>query len=428
MSKLIRYFGYLAFVIAMLMSCSKSETPLGATGLKSIELSSTAINNIAGLNKDIVFTVTGDDGEDYTNESQLFIDGLLVNESRYAFDALGEYNVYAKLRNLESNYLRLLVIDINARELGLSEERLMKNQTLDLAIYDYEGNDLTHEATFYVNDNPISGNSFSSADAGSFEVYATYEIEGDILETDTKTFEVYVPKRYLVLEDYTGTWCGYCPGVLEAMDKVAAETEYVSIVALHKTSYSFPDPMHFDQLPILENAYDVTGYPSARLNRAEKWISPFPHAQAMVYPGQETNESIQIESRISDNQLYIDVDLIFAQATTGTEKIVVYVTEDGILSDQINYYNEDPESPYYQAGNPIPDFEHNNVLRESLTHVLGDAVGSLAAFEKGRKSYNLELSNDYNKNNLRVVVMLVNQDNEAINSRAADVGTKAEFN
>lgn len=148
----------------------------------------------------------------------------------------------------------------------------------------------------------------------------------------------------------------------------------------------------------------------------------------MVYPGQETDNSIKINSKLHGDNLTIDIDLIFENGSEAGDKLVVYLTENGILHDQINYYNEDPDSPYYGAGNPIPNFEHNNVLRESLTHVLGDEIPSLDAFEKHRFNYELNLDPEFNKDALNIVVMLVKNDNSAKNSRSSKVGTTADFN
>lgn len=415
-------------VIAFLMSCSKSETPINLSdGLKSIVLTSNANNDIAGIDVDVLFNVLGDDGEDYTNQASLYLNGEQLEGDSYSFSDIGSYDVIAELDELTSNTLSLTVIDQLTRELQLSETRLMRNQEVTFTLLDYTGENTAADATFYINDSPISGEKFQNVEPGMYEVYASYIVEGEMINSEVGEFSIYIPKRYLVLEDYTGTWCGYCPGVLEAIDQVMEETEYVSVVAIHKTSYSFADPMHFDELPTLESEFDVQGFPSARLNRKEKWIRPYPHAQAMVYPGQETDRSIRIDSKLRGDNLKIDVDVVFENGSEGSDKIVVYLTENGIIHDQINYYDDDPESPYFEAGNPIPDFEHNNVLRKSLTNVLGDAVPTLDAFERHSFNYDINLDSEYNKDALEVVVMLVNNANTAQNARTAKIETTADF-
>lgn len=420
---------YSSLSILLLLGCSKSENPINMNDdLNQITISSTAHNDITGLDLDVLFNVKDENGTDYTFEADIFIDGTLLESNTYTFTQIGVYKVVAQLNDLTSNTLQITVIDQNSRVLDFNENRLMRNQNVVFTLMDYTGEDTANQATFYINDNPITGYTFNSETPGEYKVYASYEVDGQTRNTETKEFSVYIPKRYLVIEDYTGTWCGYCPGVLEAIDKVTQETEYVNVVALHKTSFSFEDPMHFDDLPILENEYDVQGYPSARINRSQKWNRPYPHEEAMTYAGSETDCSIKIDSKFQKDKLKLEVDIIFEKGTEAGDKIVVYLVENGIISDQINYYNDDPDSPYYQAGNPIPDFEHNNVLRESLTHVLGDELPSLDAFQKHSLNFEINLNPEYEKENLEVIVMLVDLTHTAKNSRSVKIGDKAEYN
>lgn len=429
MKRVTRIWLFSIGVMAFLISCSKSETPINlSAGLESIVLTSTANNDITGVDVEVQFQVLGDDGEDYTNRANLLLDGESLEGDSYSFTSVGAYEIIAELDALTSNTLKLHVVDPLHRELMLSETRLMRNQEVSFSLLDYTGEDRAGEAVFYINDTSISGNVYQSDVLGDYQVYATYEVEGETMQSEVQEFSIYIPKRYLVMEDYTGTWCGYCPGVLEAIDRVVEETEFVSVVAIHKTSYSFEDPMHFDELPVLESEFDVQGFPSARLNRTEKWLKPYPHEQAMAYPGQETDRSIRINSSLHGDNLKIDIDVLFEKGTEGGEKILVYLVENGIIHDQINYYDDDPSSPYYGAGNPIPDFEHNNVLRESLTHVLGDAIPALEAFEKQSFNYEVILDPEYNKDALEIVVMQVNNTNTAENARTAKIGVKVDFN
>ena len=51
----------------------------------------------------------------------------------------------------------------------------------------------------------------------------------------------YFTKRVLI-EDYTGTWCGNCTRVALAIERVLAKTDRAEIVAIHNGD----DPYHFD--------------------------------------------------------------------------------------------------------------------------------------------------------------------------------------
>ena len=147
--------------------------------------------------------------------------------------------------------------------------------------------------------------------------------------------------------------------------------------------------------------------------------------------GVDTNIGIAINSELSTdtNDLVIEVELVNEQSFMAGDKLVVYLLESGILQDQVNYYNDDPTSPYYQLGNPIPDFEQNHGLRNSLTNLTGDAIINYSRF--GRPTTGLfpfSIPENYNTANYdRVVALVVNSDNSALNSQFAELGENKPY-
>ena len=65
---------------------------------------------------------------------------------------------------------------------------------------------------------------------------------------DTPPISGYFKKRVLI-EDYTGTWCGNCTRVAYAIDQVNAESDKAVTVAIHNGN----DPYHFDGIAPLKN-------------------------------------------------------------------------------------------------------------------------------------------------------------------------------
>tara|TARA_R110002124_G_scaffold87407_1_gene225184 strand:+ start:226781 stop:227221 length:441 start_codon:yes stop_codon:yes gene_type:complete len=143
--------------------------------------------------------------------------------------------------------------------------------------------------------------------------------------------------------------------------------------------------------------------------------------------GEETDFAIGISSQLTGSTLTVEVDVIYETGSITGDKLVLYLLENGIIHDQTNYYNTDPTSPYYQAGNPIPDFEHNEVLRQSLTGIFGDNIPATAAFTTYSKSFTATIPSDYNSNNLSLVAMVVSADNTARNSQFAEVNENKGF-
>ncbi|MBU2922904.1 Omp28-related outer membrane protein [Winogradskyella psychrotolerans] len=301
------------------------------------------------------------------------------------------------------------------------------NQEIPFTITsDSEAGEIT-DLVFYVNGEPIEGTSFSSDTIGDFEVYAVYMQDGVEVTTNTETFSVIIPKRKVVVEDYTGTWCGFCPRVAGAIYSLSEETDDITVVAIHETNNNFPEPMHFGQIQLLKDAFGVDGLPAARLNRTEDWAIPHPNSAVTSMAGLDTNLAIAINSEVEEGELQVQVNVVYEEGSVQGDKLVVYLLEDGIISDQFNYYNDDATSPFYNMGDIIPDFEHNEVLRNSLSSLLGDAIPVTAELTEHIWSNTMTLPSNYVEENLSIVAMVVSADNTAKNSQHAHVGEDKSY-
>lgn len=299
--------------------------------------------------------------------------------------------------------------------------RSLRNQSIDFQVLDAEGTDVSAEATFYVDGEMISGSSFSSENTGSFEVYAEYEVEGTMVTTEVESFEVIIPKRKIVIEDYTGAWCGYCPRISAAIDAVHEETDHIAVVAIHND-----DDMALPFEEDLRETFEVFGFPSGRINRTQNWGNPHPAEAVTDIAGLNTNSAIAISSELNGTSLTVKVKLV-SEEDLNNHKLVVYLVEDGILSEQVNYFDQDPSSPYYQQGNPIIDFVNNDVLRASLTGILGDNIPATSSLTEYSRVLNANIDPSFNVDNLRLVAMLVQDDNTALNAQTAAVTTVKDY-
>ncbi len=298
----------------------------------------------------------------------------------------------------------------------------LRNQNIPFKIINEDGVDVTDLAAFYVNDIAVDGASFSSETTGNFEVYGVYEQDGVQITTNTESFSVIIPKQKIVVEDYTGTWCGFCPRVSGALYDLKEETDAVAIIAIHETASSFPDPMHFDQIQLLKDAFNVEGFPAARINRTVNWQQPHPTSDVTSIAGLDTNLALAINSELTGNELLVQVNTVFEQGSQVGDKLVVYLLEDGIIHGQVNYYNEDSTSPFFGLGDVITDFEHNEVLRASLSSVMGNTIPSTAALTEYITSFTFSIPADYVTENLSIVAMVVDENNASKNAQVARLG------
>lgn len=421
----------LFFAVIAIVSCSKKEDPfVPAAADLTIELKSDAGTGeleVLSLNDVVVFTVLGSDGEDYSDSATYYINDEPITERTYTFDASGAFTVKAVYDDKNSNILNFEVLTPTERALTIDAPRAMKNQAITFGLFDNNGINTASEATFYVGGTAIAGFTFSSATDGSFEVYAEYVVDNETYTTPAKNFSVYTPKRKVVIEDYTGTWCGFCPAVALAIDAAKLATNDISVVAIHETGASLPDPMHFDRVLEMKDAFGIGGLPQARLNRKQKWLDPYNTADVLAMAGNETNLAIAIDSKMTGVNLTVDVKVVYAGGSEVGDKLVVYLVESGIVYAQTNYFDNTSGHPLEGHGNPIPDFIHNDALRNSLSDVFGDAISQTSAYSEYKKQFSLAIPSEYNVDNLSVIVMVVNSNDEAKNSQFAKVGENKKY-
>jgi len=417
----------LVFSFIGIISCSKTEENVPLVNIASLILTSDSSDAILVVDEVVNFTVTGDDEVIYNNQATFYVNGTEISGSSYTFDTEGSFEVYGSFAGINSNNLTFDVVNADQRTLLLDNEKAFPNQTITFILVDADGMDTTNDATIYVDDVAISGNTYSSSSESSHEVYATYEVGGDTQTTETKEFEVFIPKRKVVLEDYTGAWCGFCPAVAAAIEDAVAISDDITVVAIHQTSGSFPDPYHFPEVQVLKDEFGVDGLPAARINRTSTWSTPYAVGDVTAIAGEDTDAAIAISSQISGDNLTVEVKVLFENGSTTGDKLVLYLVESGIIYAQVNYFDDDPSSPYYQMGNPIPDFEHNEVLRQSLSGLFGDTIDATGAFGTFTQNFTATIPSDYVKDNLTLVAMLVGDDNTAKNSQHAHVNEDADF-
>ena len=307
---------------------------------------------------------------------------------------------------------------------GLSvHSSYLRNQEITFEVLDEDGNNITMDSNFIVDGVSIVGNQISYPEIGTHQVYAEYSIESTLYNSDTKTFNIVIPKTRVVLEDYTGTWCGYCPNVSHAIEEIRMITDDISVVAIH-----YGDEMTISPGLDLINEFNITGYPTARINRTTDWSYPYASSPIESLIDTDNSIGISIDSQMEGMILAINLRVV-SEEDLSDHKVIAYLVEDNLIYDQVNYYNYDENSYFFGMGNPIVDFVHNDVLRHSFTDALGNPMENpTSALSDTFYNYSLEIDSGYDPANLGIVVMIVNQNNTAINSQFSKIRSFQDFN
>jgi len=305
-----------------------------------------------------------------------------------------------------------------------SPSRVLRNQEINMRLVGTSGEDYTSMATFYVNGIEVESSTFSWESEGVYEVYAKYDKAGTITQTASEMIEVFVPKRKILFEDYTGTWCAYCTHMLERIEYMKNDTEHFAYVSIHAGS---ADPYTFSNIQPLLEYFEVIFVPTGFTNREYFFGFLDPYEYAIIGAGEEVNTSIAISSQLDGNELSVNVDVISESGLSSNNKLVVMVLESGLIYDQASASNDDPESLYYQMGNPIPDFVHDNVLRACLTDLFGDSIPETPAFKEASSNFTYTVPNNYDLSKLSIIAFVTDEDNVAINTQFADVNETKGF-
>lgn len=313
--------------------------------------------------------------------------------------------------------------DINeVSTISLNFDRGLRNQEVELKLFGNNNVDYTEFATFYVDGVAIEGNTFSSAVEGVFEIYAAYNLAGTITNSETSLLEIFIPKRKVLFEDYTGTWCGYCTSMSARIDEMKSITDDISVVSIHVGN----DPFTFSEAQALVDHFEVIFVPTGYQDRQYFYGDAWPAEFVTDYAGLEVPITISLSSNLNGNELSVNVDILSEENMEG-HNLVVYLLEDGLIANQANANNNNQDSEYYQLGNPIPDFVHDDVLRASLTDVFGDPINSVEALTTYSENLIYTVPSDYNLENLRLVAFVTDEEGVAINSQFADVNEEKTY-
>ncbi len=422
---------FLLFVSMLFVACSSDDSK---EGISSISI--TAEQSTIEFGQSLTFTVKGDNGQDVTSESTILVNDDAIEGNTFQPPVVGTYSVKAQYGDLTSETISIEVVKgegtTTTITISAQSNVVAINDDFIFTVVDNTGKDITDESTIYVDDTALTDNIFTTTTAGSIEAYAVYDKDGETYTSETKIFDVKFTKRILI-EDFTGTWCGYCPRVMYALENLANQTEDMVMIGIHRFQKSNPSAYGYDpytyNASVLENQVGLSGYPFAMLDRDASWKYPEPSnlSQAYQYIGSNADVGIKMTSNLNGGNLDLDVDIKFLKDFTAENlKLVVYVLEDGIIHDQVNY------TSYFGGVSIIKNYEHNHVLRASLTgaNLLGEAIPSADTGEGQVYSLNFDdtiPSNVSNSSNISFAVFVLDGNGIVLNARDSKLGDTQVF-
>lgn len=225
--------------------------------------------------------------------------------------------------------------------------------------------------------------------------------------------------RKVVVEEGTGTWCGYCPRGFEGLEKMNKEfpDNFIGI-AVHND----------DDMGVGENYYSLltlfSGYPSCIANRQEKYnLDPNEYNLRRIVSAEKDRGEAQIEAKAywkgsGKSEVTVSSTSRFAYSGNNNNVRIAYVvTEDAVGPYwQSNYFDDGGLEGWEGKGSYVSTI-FNDVARGIYDYngVAGSVPAVINAGEDYAYEYTFTLpANISNKDNINIITLLINADNGEI--------------
>jgi len=225
-------------------------------------------------------------------------------------------------------------------------------------------------------------------------------------------------EKSVLIEEGTGTWCGWCPRGKVAMEYMTTTYPNFIGIMVHNA-----DPM---TLTAYDNAASFGGFPSANVDRVlldegvsqAAFESYYNARKDLIVPA-----SLSANVSGSGNSVTIDASATFyTQFSSANYRLGVILYENGVTGtsagyNQTNYYANNANGPmggYESLPDPVPAAQmvYDYVGRALLGGYNGQAGSVPATITDGQQvshSFNYTVPSSIDRANLRGVVVLIDQ-------------------
>lgn len=220
--------------------------------------------------------------------------------------------------------------------------------------------------------------------------------------------------KNVVLEEFTGVNCTYCPDGhrLANLLKANSPAGRVQLINIHTGSYANTTPNYQTSFGAsIAGQTGLTGYPAGTVNRrAFSGLSQGTAGTTAMSRGSWTNAGNQILGQsspvnvaaagtlnLTTRELTLTVEVYYTANGTGTtNKLNVALLQNGIAGPQVG-----------MAANPtnvLPNgqYEHNHMLRHMLTGQWGEDITALTAGSLTTKNYTYTIPANLGSGNIPV--------------------------
>ena len=297
-----------------------------------------------------------------------------------------------------------------------------------------DGKDVTSSAIFYLVSGdsltPITGNFFSTDEEGEYSFrasYQTFEVKAEdavvltaidvaipvAVEDPNPSNTSFVHRSFL--NQYTGTGCGYCPGMIRAIKEAFKDEETKNMAVLAAVhSYGAGDPAYIP-------GPRASNYPYLEIDMASGFTYDMdPYAKGGLLKNElQERTSKPAKVGISANPSFVDnllvVRVAVKAAEAGSYRLGVWFLQD-------NVYGQQTDNLGIVSGDSSFNY-HNNCVRladsRNGNNYAGYPIGTLKAGETAERTFVLTVdATDWklrDMNNLHFAAFVTEQSGRGFN-------------
>ena len=226
-------------------------------------------------------------------------------------------------------------------------------------------------------------------------------------------------KRRIMITQFTGTGCGYCPRIINALYQLNSSSYADDVVLSAAHLYNSSDPAYLSSATALSSSLGITGYPTVCVDMDKSATTGSSYA-AIVSLIKSANSRVSVKGGIAVNSKYnaetgsISINALVKAKESAEFRIGAWLLEDGVYGQQSNY-----------GITPVDGVDlntHNNCVRTAYSNqtssdFTGFSLGTIEAGKTASKEFTFALKpngtgaqDKWNHNNLRLIVFIATKE------------------
>lgn len=239
--------------------------------------------------------------------------------------------------------------------------------------------------------------------------------------------------RKVLLEEGTGTWCGWCPRGAVFLKVISpAYDDYLIPIAVHNA-----DPMTvktYDNEITSFNGF--TGFPGMVVDRREVVDPSAALTPGLNYLREIPDATLEIGAKAPDAEgnMEVSVSVNYLQAVPEGYSMILTIVEDEVTGttaqyNQANYYsggNSGAMGGYENLPNPVPA---SQMVYEHVARTHDHAVKNMAEAQAGDKvvkNYTVKLDPTWKQDDIKIVAVLLNANAQVSNANDESIEDAVE--